>query len=134
MLVQRNGDDKLNIKTFKTKDEYIKVLQSELKSLFKKMGYEQETYTRWLDTVTRIASDNNEIISCLCERLMQGGVLLCPYKFGEMKTPQNFNVHVKDSEVDGLLSISDKELNGYSGATYFERFLEGFSVAKEKFG
>lgn len=124
----------MNIKTFKTKDEYIKELQVELKTLFKKTGYEQETYIRWLDTTTRIALDKDEIISCLCERLMQSGVLLCPYKFGEMEAPQNFNVHVKDSEVDGLLSISNKELDGYSGATYFEKFLEGFKVAKEKFG
>lgn len=123
----------MNIKTYKTKEEYVKEIQTELIILFRKMGYEQDTYLRWLDTTTKIATEKGEVISYLCERLMQGGIVLYPYKFDASEIPQGFNAHIKDDEVDGLLSISNKELEEYSGATYFKRFLEGFKVAKEKF-
>lgn len=121
------------IKQFKNKDEYVKELSKELKNLFRKEDLGDAVFERYINTISNIAGKNNNIIACLCERLIQGGVFMYPYRFDYNNLPTGFKADITDDEVDGILYFDKRDM-ALSEGTYYERFCFALKKAFEKFG
>lgn len=121
------------IRQFKSTEEYVKELSKELKNLFRKEDLGDAVFERYFNTTKAIASKNNNVIACLSERLIQGGVFIYPYRFDHEFVPTGFRADILDNEVDGLLYMDKRDME-LSDGTYHEKFCFALKKAYDKFG
>ena len=113
-----------------SKEKYVNKVKELLRAAFARENLSNEVFERWFNTANAIHTDN--LIATMCQRAIQAGCFVYPYKNGK-KERIGYLSAIKDYEIEGLVCVKDKEFIGYPGKTLLEKFCYAEKLIAEKF-